>query len=516
MAIDCLFLHAAKLVHCHRSFSSSLWINFLPPALLGLADLVHRQGIATEIVHMGVESVKNRTFSILSHVKEKAPRFVAIDLHWHYQSYDVIETARIIKAGFPQASIFLGGFTASFFHEEIMKNFDVIDGIIRGDAEVPIVELASAIAHGNADLFSVPNLTWRRKGRILVNPLSYVASEEDLNRLSFTNLSLVKNHAVYVGHVGPLSRRGLLKRKHRGSSGEPRVFHLPVGRGCPVQCTWCEGGMPSQRTISGRRTVVFRGIDYVVQSIWEAVALGYEDFHIAFDPYPRNPEYYLALFERIRQEKLRIECCFESFGLPTPEFIKAFKLSFPGPRSRIAVTPDVASTRLRELHKGYSYSNRALIDSLALMQEHGVFCDLFFKLGVPFETEEDLYGNLRLQREIRRRFSNVRAIRAFTIELTPGSPWHLDPEAYGIKILLNTFMDFYRHSGEKSPFPSLGYWIPGYFSGVTDAAGFEKALRNFKCRHLCPIRTNSIWGKRICDLSQLASALTDRFLKRTG
>jgi len=68
-----------------------------------------------------------------------------------------------------------------------VKSFDAVDGIIRGEAEIPTQELAGTLLQGKEDFFSIPNLTWRRKGRVLVNPLSYVASEQDLNGLTFTN-----------------------------------------------------------------------------------------------------------------------------------------------------------------------------------------------------------------------------------------------------------------------------------------------------------------------------------------
>jgi hypothetical protein len=82
-----------------------------------------------------------------------------------------------------------------------------------------------------------------------------------------------------------------------------------------------------------------------------------------------------------------------------------------------------------------------------------VFCDLFFTLGVPFETAEDLSRTVQFQKQIRRRFSNVRGIRTFTIEMEPGSPWHLDPNAFGVKTSLQRFTDFYQyHSGKESAF----------------------------------------------------------------
>jgi len=75
-----------------------------------------------------------------------------------------METVKKIKAAFPQTYILLGGFTASFFHEEIMRNFDGVDGIIRGEAEVPILELANCAPAGEDNLFSVP--TSRGEGRV--------------------------------------------------------------------------------------------------------------------------------------------------------------------------------------------------------------------------------------------------------------------------------------------------------------------------------------------------------------
>jgi radical SAM superfamily enzyme YgiQ (UPF0313 family) len=511
--LDCLFLHVSRRFSDSPSFHRFLWTNFLPMELLGVADLIQRQGVCAQIVHLGVERIADRNFSILSYLEEKRPPMIFLDLHWHHQSFGVIETAKEIKSAFPKIHLFLGGLTASFFHEEIVKSFDAVDGIIRGEAEIPTQELTGTLLQGKEDFFSIPNLTWRRKGRVLVNPLSYVASEQDLNGLTFTNFPLLKNYPTYVRHAAlPFYTHGFSRRKNLWfSSMKTPVFQLPIGRGCPVQCTWCGGGIPNQQTISGRREVVFRGREEVIQSMKDALSHGYEAFHISFDPYPQNPDYYLRLFARIREERLGIDCCFESYGLPTLDFIKAFKETFPGPGSRVALSPDVGSGRVRKFHKGHAYSNRALLESLRQMEEHQVSCDLFFTVGVPFETEEDIDQTIRFQKEICRRFSNVKEVRTFTIEIEPGSPWHLDPETYGVKTSLRNFMDFYHyHSGAGDPVSSLGYWIPGCIPEVNDEKGFEKALQKITCRHLGLIhpspRTLSapFWEKWRYDLSQLA------------
>ncbi len=383
--VDCLFLHVPKLKNYYRPIDQFIWINFLPMGLLGLADLLQRHSITTQVVHLGVEWIENKNFSILDYIRERSPRMVALDLHWHHQSYDVMEFAKKVKAFSPSSYILLGGFTASFFHEEIMRNFDAVDGLIRGEAEVPILELSQALLQGKEDLFSIPNLTWRRKGRVLVNPLSYVASEQDLNNLSFTNFPLLKNYPTYIQYIGqPFYVKGVSRKKNFWMySLKSPIFHLMVGRGCPVQCTWCSGNIPSQGAVTGRNKVTFRGVEEVLQSIREALSYGYETFHICFDPFPKEPDYFLKLFSRIREEKIKMECFFESFGLPTIDFIKAFKETFPGLKSLIALSPDVGSDRVRRIHKGHPYTHRALIECLDQLERHQIFCDLFFTTRCP-------------------------------------------------------------------------------------------------------------------------------------
>ena len=497
--IDCIFLHVPKLTRMDRPPGRFTAVNFLPMGLLALADRLYGSGLSTQVVHLGVEWIEDRAFSIPSYLREKHPRIVALDLHWHHQSHDAMEMVRQIKAACPHTYILLGGFTASFFHEEIMKTFPEVDGIIRGEGEGPLEELAQVIREDRVELFSVPNLTWRRKKKILVNPLSYVATEEDLNRLCFTHFDLLKNYPTYI--------RSSSGSDHVKGASSP-IFPLPVGRGCPVQCTWCSGGCLSQETVSGRNEVIFRSVGKVIDTIQDTLAHGYEIFHIKFDPYPERPEFYLDLFSRLRKEKVRMGCIFESCGLPTVKFIRSFKEAFPGPESSIVLSPHNGLEGLRMFHKGYPFTDKALMGCLRQLKEHRVFCDLHFTLGAPFETEDDHRETLRLQRKIRRQFSNVRNIRTVPLEMEPGSPWHTNPEAFGVKTSLRSFMDFVRyHSEEREGCFSPGYWIPYYFRGTENEKGFEEALRRIKWSRFCHLqpaagkRRIPIPGRRLGDLS---------------
>ena len=175
---------------------------------------------------------------------------------------------------------------------------------------------------------------------------------------------------------------------------------------CPMHLVWRGPFGPKVDHRQARGCL--SGYQEIIQTIREALSYGYETFHFCFDPYPQKPDYYLRLFSRIREEKIKMECFFESFGLPRDDFIRSFKETFPGPKSLIALSPDVGSERTRRIHKGYAYTNQALMKCLDQMEQHRVYCDLFFTFGVPFEKKEDVYRTIQFQRELRSRYPYVK------------------------------------------------------------------------------------------------------------
>jgi radical SAM superfamily enzyme YgiQ (UPF0313 family) len=72
-----------------------------------------------------------------------------------------------------------------------MERFPCVDAIIRGEGEIPLLELMKAVAKGNR-LETIPNVTWRQGDKLCENPLSYCATQEILDGLCFTNFPLLK------------------------------------------------------------------------------------------------------------------------------------------------------------------------------------------------------------------------------------------------------------------------------------------------------------------------------------
>lgn len=517
--LSCLFVHTPKMNNFYRPLGDFLWINFMPMGLLAVADWVNRHGFPTRIVHRGVEWIENHGFSIVDRVRQYNPVIVAMSLHWHQQSYDVIEVAREIKAACPDVFLVLGGYTASFYHDEILRDYDCVDGVIRGDAETPMLELIKRLADGQGDLAGVPNLTWRHEGELVENPFDYVGKREQVGQLRFTNLSLLDNHKTYVQCIGlpfVYVKAESKKANFMKYSIRSPLFPLCIGRGCPVDCAYCSGSHSTQKQLSGRNGYFYRSIDKVIESVLEAKEYGYETMHTAFDPEPRRQKYFIRLWQEIRKRGIEVEWFFEGNGLPSREMVDEFAKTFPSPKSVIAVSPETGSERVRKMNRGFFFSNEDLLDTLAYIDSKGISMEVFFTYGIPFEKEADLHETIRLRDEIGRRFKHVTGMRALSIEIEPGAPWQLDPEKYGIQTNLRTFRDFYEAHSDASEgtYTRLGYHIPDFFEdGPVDEKTFAERIQAIKCKHFCFIHPNPRsygrpWqGRMLCRVASLVNKL---------
>jgi len=507
---DLLFIHVPRFAGGYKPFGECMTVNLLPMGTLALADLAARQGYSTEILHLGLEWIRTGEFSPAARLAQGQVRVAALPLHWHQQSWDVLEAARRIKEASPATFVVLGGATASFFHREILAAFPQVDAVIRGDAEQPLCSLMQALTRGG-DLAAVPNLTWKTGEAVCENPLAYTAGADDLERASYANLSLLGDAARYMRCMGlpllwskGLSEEGNRKHLSLGHS----MFFLSAGRGCSGNCTWCGGGGRAQRMLNGRSGVVFRKPGNVADTASEAAALGYEMLHLAFDPGREAEEYYLDLFALIRSRGLRLRCYFESFSLPSKRFLTDFAGTFIRRGSVVALSPETGDEAVRARNKSFSFTNAALMQAAEAAQALGVTLDLFFAMGIPGETYSGLAKTAALRKDMQRRFSTIGRIWTSPISIEPASPWQIEPEAFGIVSERKSFDDFYRASAPGGGGP--GYYIPGYTGGrQLDAQEFAQLLNRERCRSHCSLHPRAsrsarpFWGRMYCRYMRL-------------
>lgn len=518
---DVLFLHVPKFSNYYKPFDEYMFINFISMGLFALADIVHSAGYRTQIVHLGIEWICDNDFSILDHVEKTEPAAVAVPIFWHPQAFDAVEVIRAIKKRFPHIYIFTGGFTASYFACEIMRDVPEIDVVVRGHGEgsiLPLVRAAvDAAGSGTApDLSGVPNLLWRRPlpdggSEIAANPETFFAAPEDLDKLNFTNIALLKNHETYrnsfrlnVAYSKRISREENLKIT------PVRAYHIPlfIGRGCPTECKLCAGRQKNQIKMNYSGAVVMRSIDRVCDSIEEVKKYGFDQVIVCTDPFPDRPQYFIDLFRRIRERGIEIEMFFESWGLPAREFIDEFGKTFHGRNSAIAISAESGDEGVRAKIRGYSFTNAELFDTLDYLEQSRVGFLVFFTVGNPFETEDDLVETSRLISEIKEKYNFVRWLTTYPVQIEPGSAIFEEPERYGVEKMLYTFKDYYNFHGSRESclYTNLGYNIKGYFKDAPELSTkkervdwFSERISKLRCEKFCILHPDPETARHYCD-----------------
>lgn len=518
--IDYLFVHVPKRANYYKPMDEFMLVNYIPVGILMLADLLEKQNHSSKVIHVGLEYILDNDFSIIDWIKDKDIKVIGMPIHWHYQSYDAIDVAQKIKRARPDIHINLGGFTASRFAEEILEQFPEIDSVTVGDGERTAIQLIDSVK--NSESFSeVQNLVWRDNDKIVDNGISFVAKEEELKGLDYTNFSLMIHADDYVKNFSvPLFwlTRGSIAYNRKIHFKGSNFYPLPVGRGCSVNCTFCGGSRDALEKINGRRVPVFRPVDDVVQSVIGAKKAGYNSLNVCFDPYPAKYQYWKELFGKIKEQNIDIDMFFECWGLPVPEFIDAFADTFKGERSAIAISAESGSDTVRCMNKGLPYDNEQLFKTLDYMQKKNINTYMYFTLGLANETANDARETKELMETINNKYKKIiKEILLVPIQLEPGSPMFEDPEKHGIETSRSCFMDFYTSHGsmESSPYVDLCYTSPSLTGEKLSVDEFSQYILEQRCKDFCIIAP-TIFGKQRTKLGKPLCNLRNKMWKQKG
>lgn len=122
----------------------------------------------------------------------------------------ILYISECIKKINPNVKIILGGHEVSYDAENILKENECIDYIIRGEGEFPSKKLFECIKN-NGNIKEVPSVTYRLNGEIVSNPLS-------------DSISLDDYEFVYDEEI----------KNYKG-----KIIYYESSRGCPYNCSYC-------------------------------------------------------------------------------------------------------------------------------------------------------------------------------------------------------------------------------------------------------------------------------------
>jgi radical SAM superfamily enzyme YgiQ (UPF0313 family) len=446
-----LYIHPAKQgVDLTYDSQAGRAYGVIPVGLPALVNVLRANGIAVKGISYPLERQLNPAFDLAGWLRaHPSACIVMIDMHWYEHCYGALDTARAVRRALPGAWIVMGGLTASGFAGSILQDFADVDFIIRGDAEQPLLALVQRLlSHGDRSnpapaLEDIPNLSYRKDGLVIENPLGYVAAPEDLDRLDFTDLSFLEHHREYYVHEYIVTDvdAALEALKTRPYWGR----WLSTARGCRSQCSYCGGSKAAHKHLAGRFGLVRRSPARLVADLNALEQAGLVQASMAYDIAEMGEDYWRELFALYRASGLKIGIYNEFFQLPSPEFITDFVHTVNLEHTCVAFSPLAGNERVRRLN-GKHYNNDALFDILALLNQENVYIFVYFSLNLPGETSQTFQETIRLARQIFE-FYPTSLLQIFNTVHTvdPFSPMGLHPEKYGIKTSMSTFVDYYDY-----------------------------------------------------------------------
>lgn len=409
--------------------SSSVFENY-PIGFLTLSEYLSSQGLSVRIVNLAMKMLRDQDFDPESFIARLKPAAFGIDLHWLPHVDGSLHLAEIIKKHHPDIPVIFGGFSATYFQKELMRDYPSVDFIVCGDStEEPLRLLMQAIKFGS-DYDSVPNLVWRdAQGQVRANGLSY--RPVTLDTVHFDYSHLVKMTLKYHDPSGYLPFRNWL------SNPVMAVFSC---RGCYHDCASCGGSASAFKRLCGRDRPAFRSPELLVKDIRNIARYTGAPIMIIGDLLQAGEAYAGRFLQTMKKHRVKNELALEFFHPPPGIFVE--KIADSLPNFNVEISPESHDPRVRRAF-GKVYDNVTLEASIeALMGSTCRRLDLFFMVGLPWQDYRSVMETVEYCGELLRRFGGTKRLLPMIAPLAPfidpGSRLFEDPERFGYRLLFRT------------------------------------------------------------------------------
>jgi B12-binding domain/radical SAM domain protein len=429
MSYDLVFLHAPSVYDFRKR--ATLWgpISDLVPSTpvfdmypVGFATMLahlQQQGFDVRINNLAARMVRSRRFDPERAIASLDARAFGIDLHWLPHAHGALEVARLVKKHHPDAPVIFGGYSATYFHDELVR-YPFVDYVVRGDsAEIPLAQLLARLQAGD-DPTDVPNLTWLGpEGEVRVNPLTHVPTDLDHLTLDYRNVvrSVVRD-------------RDLLNYVPFSHWMEYPIMASLTVKGCTQNCTICGGSAYASRQMYARQKPAYRSPERLAADVRRMGKLSRGPVFLLGDLRQAGMEYARRFFRAVQgfEGAVIIEffwpvdrAYMDELAAALPDFIVEFSPESHDPAVRRA--------------SGKGYTNAGIERTIAAALDAGARrFDLFFMMGLSQQTPASALATVDYCRELLTRFDDGRLI-PFTSPLAPfldpGSLAYEQPERFG-------------------------------------------------------------------------------------
>lgn len=337
-----------------------------PIYLAYAAAVLEREGVRVAVIDAVAEEMDPRRF--IERVKAERPAYCFVESSTPTIDQD-LGSARMIKEA-TGSKVFLLGAHPTIFHEELTMANPWLDGVVRGEFELTVRDIACGL-----DYLLIPGLTYREGTEVKANPDR--SPVENLDELPF-----------------PAWHQFDLKKYESHLYVTPSAIVIPT-RGCPFQCTYCLWPQVLYGHRQRRRTP-----GNVCDEIERLIEL-YGVRHIRFDDdtFALNKQYVVGCCDEMIRRGLHKRItwnCFGHISQPDPEMYEQMALAGC---TKIAVGVESGSERILGLiNKKIDIGKARQVVRNCRKAGIEIYCD--FMIGFPHETEEDIRKSMDLAVEL--------------------------------------------------------------------------------------------------------------------
>ncbi|MFC2166216.1 B12-binding domain-containing radical SAM protein [Acidobacteriota bacterium] len=329
-----------------------------------LAAVMEKNGYKVDILDCIAERIKWGTFE--SMLKKKAPKYVVIEIISSTLTNDV-HTATLAKA---LGCITIGvGPHVTDKPEETLESFSDLDYLIRGEAEITVLELIEALEK-KEDISGIKGIALRHDHGVRVNEERPFI--ENLDELPF-----------------PLHNLLPLDKYHRPFFG--RYTFVVVSRGCPYKCIFC------RQIVMWKGKYRQRSADCVLDEIKQLKELGVQTILLHADTFTVKRDWVIDLCKKIVDADIKIRwACNTHAARIDREMVRWMKKA-----GCFMIAPGIETGSqeiLDNIKKELTIEQ--IRSAVNIIHEEGIEVWGYFVFGLPGETRETIQETIKLSLEL--------------------------------------------------------------------------------------------------------------------
>jgi B12-binding domain/radical SAM domain protein len=402
-----------------------------PIGFTTIASHLESNGYSVRIANIATRMLASNRFDPERFVKSIDAEVFGIDLHWMPHVQGALELAKMVKKHHPDRPIVMGGFSASYYHTELLTKHPAVDFVLRGDStEKPLQMLMDALA-SSRPLDGIPNLTWRDGKEIRINPLSHVP--ENLDDVLIDYGLMIRKVLRYRDLEGHLP--------YRNWKNNPMSIAVSV-RGCTHNCVNCAGSCDSFSRNFNRSKPAYRSPELLADDVARAEEYVKGATFVVGDIRQPGREYASRFLTELRNRKVRNEIVIELFTPADRVFAEEVAKSVEN--FSVQISPETHDEKVRKA-QGKPYTNAALEKSAEAFLDAG--CgrfDMFYMIGLPLQTPESVGDTVRYAERLYERFKGKRLfpfISPLAPFLDPGGNAFEHSEQLGFRLFASSLED---------------------------------------------------------------------------